>query len=261
MIKRLFISDKFILIIILLNALIIFFEAFDHSDEINLLLDIADNFFTILFTLELSIKVKSFGFKNYISNPWNIFDAILVIIAIPSLISLIVLHQFPDLNFLLALRILRIFKFFRFIRFIPQITKIINGAFKAAKASLIILVSFFIFNFTISLISCFLFKDLSPEFFKDPFISFYSIFKIFTIEGWYDIPDSIVANIQDSNLQVFFIRLYFIAVLFIGGIFGLSLVNSIFVDSMISDNNNELEEKVASLEKKIDKLLNKSNPI
>jgi voltage-gated sodium channel len=44
-------------------------------------------------------------------------------------------------------------------------------------------------------------------------------------------------------------------VLFFGGIFGLSLVNSIFVDTMISDNNVPLEEKIEELEKKIDRLL------
>ena len=42
-----------------------------------------------------------------------------------------------------------------------------------------------------------------------------------------------------------------------GGIFGLSLVNSIFVDSMVSDNNDELIEKVNNLDKKITDLLTK----
>ncbi|NLA24090.1 MAG: ion transporter, partial [Bacteroidales bacterium] len=35
----------------------------------------------------------------------------------------------------------------------------------------------------------------------------------------------------------------------------LSLVNSIFVDAMVSDNNDELERKVESLEAKIDLLM------
>lgn len=43
-----------------------------------------------------------------------------------------------------------------------------------------------------------------------------------------------------------------------GGIFGLSLVNSIFVDAMVSDNNDELIEKVNELDKKIEKLINKN---
>ena len=38
-------------------------------------------------------------------------------------------------------------------------------------------------------------------------------------------------------------------------IIGLSLVNSIFVDAMVSDNNDELERQVKELNEKIDKLL------
>jgi voltage-gated sodium channel len=50
-------------------------------------------------------------------------------------------------------------------------------------------------------------------------------------------------------------KIYFVLILLTGGIFGLSLVNSIFVDAMVSDNNDELENKIDSLEKKIDNLI------
>jgi len=54
---------------------------------------------------------------------------------------------------------------------------------------------------------------------------------------------------------------YFIFVVISGGIFGLSLVNSIFVDAMVSDNNDELEKKIELIDKKIDKLLNKKEEL
>ena len=49
-------------------------------------------------------------------------------------------------------------------------------------------------------------------------------------------------------------RIYFVLILILGGIIGLSLVNSIFVDAMVSDNNDELEDKVKQLNDKIDLL-------
>jgi len=52
--------------------------------------------------------------------------------------------------------------------------------------------------------------------------------------------------------------LVFIFILLTGGIFGLSLVNSIFVDAMVSDNNDELEKKIDDLNEKVSKLLEKS---
>jgi voltage-gated sodium channel len=46
-----------------------------------------------------------------------------------------------------------------------------------------------------------------------------------------------------------------VLLLIAGGIIGMSLINSIFVDAMVSDNNDELEKKIDRLEKKIDQLL------
>lgn len=254
--RNILLNDKFILLIIVLNTLVIFLQGFnfqlDHISKI----EYFDNLFTIIFILEMLSKLRYFGVKNYFSSNWNIFDFILVVIAIPSLISLMVPKDFINLDFLLAFRVLRIFKFFRFIRFIPNIDKIINGVYRASKASVLIIISFIIFNFTISLVSCFVFRNISPEYFSDPIVSFYSIFKVFTIEGWYEIPESLSSS-TNSVYYSFLIKIYFIVILFFGGIFGLSLVNSIFVDSMISDNNDELENKIDELNLKVDKLLKK----
>jgi len=42
--------------------------------------------------------------------------------------------------------------------------------------------------------------------------------------------------------------------MFFGGIIGISLVNSIFVDSMTEDNNDEVLEKLKQIEEKLDQL-------
>jgi voltage-gated sodium channel len=72
------------------------------------------------------------------------------------------------------------------------------------------------------------------------------------VEGWYEIPDLIAGK---TNVVVAFLsKVYFILILLTGGIFGLSLVNSIFVDAMVSDNNEDLEKKVDALTSEISKL-------
>lgn len=60
-----------------------------------------------------------------------------------------------------------------------------------------------------------------------------------------------------SSLATFFTYLYFIFVVVTGGIIGLSLVNSIFVDSMLSDNTDDIESKVDILNDKINELIKK----
>jgi voltage-gated sodium channel len=39
----------------------------------------------------------------------------------------------------------------------------------------------------------------------------------------------------------------------------LSIVNSIFVDAMVSDNNDELEKKIDSIDSKINEIMTKIN--
>ncbi len=87
--------------------------------------------------------------------------------------------------------------------------------------------------------------------------SMYSTFKVFTIEGWYEIPDKIVRN--SDTFSAFIIKFYFVIILIVGGILGLSLVNSIFVDSMVMDNNDDIEKKIDLLDKKIELLLEEKN--
>jgi len=253
MLKKILLEEKFILAVIVANAVVIFIQGFiSDASQFNWL-DAADNFLTLIFMAEALVKIRTWGRKNYFASYWNIFDFALVLLALPSLVVWALPLSMIDLDYLLIFRIMRVFKFFRFLRFIPQIDHIINGVNRAASASVVIIFGFFIFNFIVSLVSCFLFREMSPEYFRDPLLSLYSIFRIFTVEGWYEIPDQMVEDA--TPVVTFFTRLYFVSILFIGGIFGLSLVNSILVDTMVSDNNDALEEKVMELQQKIDKLI------
>ena len=103
--------------------------------------------------------------------------------------------------------------------------------------------------------TCSLYKQIAPEYFGNPLESFYSIFRLFSIEGWYEIPDLIAS--RSSPIIGFFSKLYFVFLLLCGGIIGLSLVNSIFVDAMVSDNNDELQKEVSNLSDKIETLTKK----
>jgi voltage-gated sodium channel len=251
--RQLFLNDRFILLLILLNTVTIFSEGFPNLPHAILrALLISDAVFTVLFLLEAVIKIKHYGWKKYILSNWNRLDFTLVILSLPSLVMLLDIWDGTDLSFLLVLRISRVFKFFRFFKFIPGIDDLAAGVQRALKTSVVILMGYFIYSIVISILSFSLFKHLSPEYYGDPATAFYSTFIIFTVEGWNELPEQIIAG--QSGITVFFIKAYFILVLLTGGIFGLSLVNSIFVDSMVSDNNDDLERKIDILTQKIEEL-------
>ena len=122
---------------------------------------------------------------------------------------------------------------------------------------IVILVLFFL-NFMIALITCHFFREAAPQYFGNPLISCYSIFQMFTVEGWNDIPTAIIASEfgPKSDFLIGITRFYFVLVVLIGGIFGMSLANAIFVDEMTIDNNRELEEKIDRLQEQILELKN-----
>jgi len=253
-IANLFLNNNFIIILISLNAFIIFIQGFfvPGTTESHLL-DIVDHILTISFLLEAISKIWLLGYRTYFRNGWNLFDFSLVIIALPSLVFWITPIEGVQLDFLLAFRILRVFKFFRVLRFVPDVENLILGIIRAVRSSVLIVFAFFIFNFIFAILSFYFFGKYAPEHFRNPLMAFYSTFKVFTVEGWYEIPDLIAERTEDLHI-VILARVYFVIMLFGGGIFGLSLINSIFVDSMMSDNTKDLEKKVEELTEQIQQL-------
>lgn len=256
MIKKLLLNDKVILALIILNAIIIFIGGFNFEKPDRLLLSIIDNAITILFVSELVFKLSAYG-KSYFKSNWNKFDFTLIILSLPALFAFVFNIEIINFSYLLIFRVMRVFKSFRFLKFIPGIEHLITGIQRALKASVIVLLGFAIYIFIIGIFSFYLFKDTAPHYFSNPINSLYSIFKIFTVEGWFEIPEQITNNL--SVTYSFFVYIYFIFIVLSGGIFGLSLVNSIFVDAMVSDNNNDIEKKIDNLDQKINLIIKNSN--
>jgi len=218
--KRFFLNDFCIINLIIANALLIFVQEFELKGNI---LDYFEPVFTILFMIEMGIKINENGFSKYIGEIWNKFDFILIIISTPSLAVIFYNDTDLQLNIFLTLRVFRVFKFFRLIRFFPNVSTLVSSVQRALKASYIVIAGFFLLVFIVSLVTCSLFKNIAPEYFGNPLDSFYSIFRIFSVEGWYEIPDLIAA--RTNPIIGFFSKLYFIILLLCGGIIGISLVN------------------------------------
>ncbi len=248
--KRIFLNKRFILVLIILNAIIIFIQEFKNIPGF---IYYIDNVFTIIFFMELIVKIKHYGIRNFLQSNWNRFDMVIILLATLSLFLSILPFDFNDsLSFVTSLRILRIFKSFRLIKLVPDIHLIINGVNRAIKTSYIIVLAFLILLFIVSVFTCSLYKNIAPEYFDNPMSSLYSIFRVFSIEGWYEIPDLIA---ERSTVFIGFLsKLYFVLLLFFGGILGMSLINSIFVDTMVSDNNDDLEKEIKNLSKRIEEL-------
>lgn len=247
---RLFLNDHFILVLIIANAVLIFIQEYE---VIPIWVAHFDNIFTYLFTAELLLKIRKSGFRKYWRSGWNRMDFILVSLAFFSIVQAFVGREMIPLTFLLTLRVLRVFKSFRLFRFVPNIASILSGVQRAIKASYMVITAFLVMMFVISILSCSLFKEIAPEYFDNPMNSLYSIFRVFSADGWHEIPDLISS--RTSNVGGFLAKIYFVAILFVGGTLGMSLINSIFVETMISGSSLELSNRVEQLNQKIDRLV------
>ena len=125
----------------------------------------------------------------------------------------------------------------------------------AMKQSWGVLMAFAVLIFIFGLINCSLFGNIVPEFFGNPLLSIYSVFRICTVEGWYEIPDAIAAATTHSMAHV--VRIYFSTLLIGGGIIGMSFINSVFVDAMAEDNNDDVKEQLDRIERKLKDLNDK----
>jgi len=246
--KDLLCNDRAMLTAIMVNTALMFIGGFwPHT----FWFDLGDTLFTILFMFEAWAKISRTGWRAYWRENWNKFDFLVLLIALPTLAAPFVPHTVAT-NGILALRSMRMFKSLKMLRFIPNIQRLLAGIRLASKATLFVFIAFFVFLFTFSILSSTIFAEKAPEYFGNPALSLYSTFRLFSIEGWYELPDAIAQH--SSAAWALFARIYFSVLMFLGGVVGLSLVNSIFVDAMAEDNNDEVLEKLRQLEEKIDKL-------
>ncbi|MFT5983571.1 MAG: voltage-gated sodium channel [Ulvibacter sp.] len=256
MFKQFFLKETNMMWAIALNSIVIFLLYFpqlhENYPDFFHLLEIIDCLFILFFVVEAVVKIKSLSAKGYFSNGWNKFDFFIVVVSLPSL-----LHFFPaftmiNTSFLKILRLGRMIRLVRFMSFIPRMESIIRGLSRALKASVFVMLALIFLNFILALFTCHLYGEIAPEYFRDPAISSYYIFQLFTIEGWNEIPLEVIkaSEAGEGHHPLFagLTRFYFILVVLSGGIFGMSLANAVFVDEMTSDNNEDLENKIDNLE-------------
>lgn len=248
--KRFFLNDRIILVIILINAVAIYLNV---SNIQSWWITCIDIICTILFLIEMLVKWQHYGFRRYWREGWNRLDGTLVFLSLPSLVLSFFPLPYTDLSVLLVLRLMRVLKFFRLMHFFPHFSQIVKGFKLAMKQSWAVLAGYALIIVIFGLINCSLFREMAPEYFNTPLDSIYAVFQLFTVEGWYEIPNAVAGN--NATWVVHLIRLYFCLLLIGGGIIGMSFINSVFVDAMAEDNNDDVKEQLARIETKIDELM------
>ena len=247
--KKIFLNENFILSVIFVNAAVIFLQ---ESRLFHPALAVLDILCSLVFIIEMGVKHSVFGVRGYWRDGWNRMDGVLVILSIPSIVMYFCPFGMFDTSVLLVMRLFRVLRVFRMMHFFPGFSAVIDGFKLAMRKSYAVLLSFFVIIVIFGLINCSLFGIYAPEYFGTPLSSIFSVFRLCTIEGWYEIPDAIQA--ATSPFVGHLVSIYFSLLLIMGGIIGMSFINSIFVDAMVEDNNDDVKSQLSQMERKIDEL-------
>jgi len=239
-------NDHAILAVILINSIVIYLQESGITHPVLTWVDITC---TVIFLLEMLAKQACMGMRAYWKDGWNKMDGTLVLLSLPSLVMPFLDLTTFNFSVILTLRLMRVIRFLRVFHFFPNVAQLGQGLKLALRDSGIVLIGFGVLLILFGLINCSLYREAAPEFFGTPIRSIYSVFRVFTVEGWYEIPDTIAAATTPFIGRV--TRLYFSVLLLAFGIFGLSLINSVFVDAMVADNNDDVKEQLTRIEQQL----------
>jgi voltage-gated sodium channel len=253
---RFILSDRVVMSAIVLNTVALLMFEMTVSDAPNLTVWFwIDYACVVFFLLEAVLKIRTMSWSRYWASWWNRFDFTIVVISLPALAGPVL--DSHDFAFILVLRLGRLFRLFRVLAFIPNLDHLVLGVRRALRASVGVFLALMLIILILAVGASLLFRDVDPEHFGNPIVSAYSIFQVFTLEGWNEIPEQLEQRAEESDIvkdpKKFALgaRLFFVAAVFIGGILGLSLANAVFVDEMMMDNTDELERKVDLLTEEV----------
>ncbi len=258
-IAKFLINEKFLTIILIIYALVVFCGEQFASSLFSFSLWVWIDFVcTLIFLSEMIIKLRLEGWKKYIKNNW--FDAFVVIISLPSL--LVPFVEFGNLHTVVILRLLRlgrIMRVFLLFQYLPNINKLLKGFLSGIRQTASVLLGFLIVMFVLGMISYALFKDISVQFFGTPLQSLHSMFQLFVIDGWLEITHAVSEGMTPIGREL--VYFYFISLVALLGIIGMAFITSIFVDAMAEKDNDDVQKKLRKISKQMDALLEKQTEL
>ncbi|SDX38733.1 voltage-gated sodium channel [Ruegeria halocynthiae] len=164
---------RFITGVIIFNAVLLGMETSPTLMEAaGPLIVTLDSICLAIFVAEIGMKLVATG-RKFFTNGWNIFDFIIVGIALV-----------PGGAGLSVLRALRILRVLRVISVAPRLRRVVEGFISALPGMASVFLLMAILFYIGAVISTKLFSGTFPDWFGDLGLSAYTLFQIMTLESW-----------------------------------------------------------------------------
>ncbi|MGB7450951.1 MAG: ion transporter [Lysobacterales bacterium] len=214
--------QRAIMILIIINAITLGLETSDTVMKlIGPQLLFFDNVVLTVFVTELVAKLIVYR-SRFHKDPWNIFDLIVVTIA-----------MLPATGSLSVLRSLRVLRVLRVVSAVPSMRRVVGALLEAIPGISSIIGLLFLVFYVFSVMATKLFGVEFSEWFGTISASAYSLFQIMTLEGWSE-------SIARPVMEVFPLAwAFFVPFILITSFTVLNLFIGIVVDAMQSQHNKE----------------------
>ena len=232
--------SAFMILCVVMNTIVLAINYYGIDPETNLILDDFNLAFTILFTIEMVMKIWGLGVLGYFRVKQNVFDCIVVILSLLeiSLLSNSGMSALRSIRVFRAFRVLRVARLFRYMRYMQRIV----GAISKAIQNFLymgLLLALFTVVFTLMGMQLFggefNFSDGKPRSNYDNFYwSFLTTFQLLTMENWH--------NVLYNGMRTYlgdYACIYFIVWIFFGNYILLNLFLAILLDSFENLDSDE----------------------
>ncbi|CAK1547322.1 unnamed protein product [Leptosia nina] len=245
-----------ILLAILINTLSMGIEYHNQPEELTVIVEISNVVFSAVFAVEMILKIISEGPFKYISNGFNVFDGIIVILSAFELAqSMGHEHDLAGSSGLSVLRTFRLLRILKLVRFMPNLRRQLFVMLRtmdnvAVFFSLLVL---FIFIFSIlgmNIFGCKFCKkdedgdlDCDRKNFDTLLWAFVTVFQVLTQEDW----NVVLFNGMEKTSH--WAALYFVALMTFGNYVLFNLLVAILVEGFSSERNERREREQRELAK------------
>jgi len=233
----------FILAVIIASGVIVGLETYPAIDErFAHSFHLIDQTIIYIFLVEIILKLLAYGKKPwlYFTDPWNIFDFIIVAVCfIPQI----------DTHFVTVLRLARILRVFRIISILPKLQLLVNALLKSIPSMGYVVVLLFLVFYIYAVIGSFMFAKSDPVHFGSLHTAMISLFKVLTLEGWTDIMNiqlyGIAAPSSENTMKPgsFTSIAYFVSFILFGAMIIMNLFIGVIMNSM-QESHDDLKKEL-----------------
>ncbi|KAG2448926.1 hypothetical protein HYH02_006274 [Chlamydomonas schloesseri] len=200
--------NQFFMLLIFLNTIFLSLEYHNQPHSLTKALAVSNLTLTVLFTIEMVLKLFGLGFWDYIRDGFNIFDALVVTISLLEIVlsSVAGLNAIRALRVLKALRVLRLFKLFRYMQSLRRIGEVLLSAASSFMAIATLLILFWM---VFAIVGMHVFGDKDLDTFPWPnfstfLFSLVATWNVLNLENWQNTMYAVIRQ-TDYASSLFFV--------------------------------------------------------